>query len=83
MNAPKVFVLKYRQRNVGYVKKEDNERFPLSYFTLMITLMIIVAALLWIMYSLVPHVLYLPLGFIILVAVGLFAYYIISKKIRI
>jgi len=63
------------------VKNENNERYPFSYFTLMITLVIIIAALLWIMYSLVPHELYLPLGFIILVAVGLFAYYIISKKI--
>jgi hypothetical protein len=64
------------------MKEEDKERFPLSYFTLMITLMIAVAALLWIMYSLLPHQLYLPLGFVILVAVGLFAYYIISKKIK-
>jgi len=65
------------------VKNEGGEGFPFSYFTLLITIMLAVAAILWVIYSILPHEFYIPLGFVVLVGVGISLYFIVFRKMKI
>ncbi|MEM0117749.1 MAG: hypothetical protein QXX17_07240 [Conexivisphaerales archaeon] len=61
---------------------KGSEGFPFSYFTLLLSVMIFVAGILWLAYSYLPHEFYLPIGFSVLLVAAVVVYVTIYRKIR-
>ncbi len=53
-----------------------------GYFSLFLSLTILTAGLIWIIYGDLPAQYYLPVSFGVIVVVGIVAFYILDKKIQ-
>ena len=54
-----------------------------GYFSLLLSLTILAAGLLWLIYSELPYQYYLPVSFGVVVIIGIAAFVILSRKIQI
>ena len=53
-----------------------------GYFSLFLSLTILTAALIWVIYGDLPPQYYLPVSFGVIVVIGFLAFYILDKKIQ-
>ena len=53
-----------------------------GYFSVLLNLTIVVAAVLWLVYGHLPNQYYLPISFLVIVITGLAAFYILNSKMK-
>jgi hypothetical protein len=69
--------------NVAYAQSKQKKQFHFyGYFSVVLNLTIVVAAVLWVVYGRLPNQYYLPISFGVIALTGLVAFLILNKKVN-